>query len=83
MLSIVLYTISQMCVKVDACTLLIEKSRVSPLRFVSILKLELTAATLSVKISKMLKDEVDIHGDDEIFWANSKVFLGYINSDAR
>ena len=72
-----------MCVKVDACTLLIEKSRVSPLRFVSILKLELTAATLPVKISKILKNKVDIHVDDEIFWANSKVFLGYINSDAR
>ena len=41
----------------------------------------MTAATLSVKISKMLKNELDIHVDDEIFWTDSKV-LGYINSDA-
>ena len=54
------------------CTLLIAKSRVTSLKFVSIPRLELTAATLSVKISKMLKNELDIHVD-----------LGYINSDAR
>ena len=64
------------------CTLLIGKSRVAPLKFVSIPRLELTAATLSVKISKMLKNELDIHIDDEIFWTDSKVVLGYINSDA-
>ena len=47
--------------------------------FVSIPRLELTAATLSVKISKMLKNELDIHVDDEIFWTDSKVVLEYIN----
>ena len=31
----------------------------------------------------MLKNELDIHVDDEIFWTDSKVVLGYINSDAR
>ena len=65
------------------CTLLIGKSRVAPLKFVSIPRLELTAATLSVKISKMLKNELDIHVDDEIFWTDSKVVLGYINRDVR
>ena len=65
------------------CTLLIGKSRVAPLKFISIARVELTAATLSVKISKMLKNELDIHVDDEIFWADSKVVLGYINSDVH
>ena len=46
------------------CALLIGKSRVAPLKFVSILRLELTAA---VKISKMLKNVLDILVDDEIF----------------
>ena len=64
-------------------TLLIGKSRVAPLKFVSIPRYELTAATLSVKISKMLKNELDIHVDDEIFWTDSKVVLRYINSDVR
>ena len=62
------------------CILLIGKSRVAPLKFVSIARYELTAATLSVK---MLKNELDIHVDDEIFWTDSKVVLGYINSDVR
>ena len=65
------------------CTLLIGKSRVAPLKFVSVPRLELTAATLSVKISKMLKNELDIHVDDEIFWTNSKIVLGYINNDVH
>ena len=62
--------------------MLIGKSKIAPLTFVSIPRLELTAATLSVKISEMLKDELDIHVDDEIFWKDSKVVLGYINRDA-
>ena len=64
------------------CTLLIGKSRVVPFKFVSIPKLQLTAGTVSV-ISKMLKNELDIHFDVQIFWTDSKVVLGYINSDAR
>ena len=38
---------------------------------------------MSVKISKMLKNELDIHVNDEIFWTDSKVVLEFINSDAR
>ena len=30
----------------------------------------------------MLKNVLDIHVDDEILWTDSKVVLGYINSDA-
>ena len=40
----------------------------------------MAAAALSVKISKMLKNELDIPMDDKIFWTDSKVVLGYINS---
>ena len=55
----------------------------TPLKFMSIPRLELTAAALSVKISKMLREELDVHVDDEIFWTDSQVVLGYINSDVR
>ena len=66
------------------CCLLIGKSRVTPLNFkISILRLELTAAALSVKISKILREELEVHADDEIFWTDSQVVLAYINRDAR
>ena len=62
------------------CRFLIGKSRVTPLKFVSIPRLELMAAALSVKISKMLREELDVHVNNEVFWTDSQVVLGYINS---
>ena len=47
--------------------LLIGKSRVTSMKFISIPRIELTAAALSLKISKMLREELDLQVDDEIF----------------
>ena len=63
------------------CRFLIGKSRVTPLKFVLIPRLELMAAALSVRISKMLREELDVHVNNEVFWTDSQVVLGYINSD--
>ena len=65
------------------CCLIVGKSRVAPVKYVSIPKLELNAATLSVKISMMLKEELDIHITSESFWTDSQVVLGYINNESR
>ena len=65
------------------CILLIGKSRVVPFRLVSIPMLKLTAATLSVNISNMMENEMDIHVDNEIFWTDRKVILEYIDSGVR
>ena len=65
------------------CCLLIGKSRVTPPKFISIPRLELMAAALSVKVSKMLREKLDVHVDDEIFWTDSQVVLGYINNDVH
>ena len=43
------------------CYLIFGKSRVAPVSYVSISRVELTAATLSVKISMMLKEKLRIH----------------------
>ena len=61
----------------------IGKSQVVPLRFISIPQLELTAATLSVKVSRLISEEIDVHINDEIFWTDSQTVLGYINSDVQ
>ena len=42
---------------------------------------KLTAAALSVKIPKVSREELDVHVSDEIFWTDSQVVLGYIDSD--
>ena len=54
------------------------KSRVVPKKFISIPKLELTAALLFIKIACLLKKELDINCVDEVFLTDSKVVLGYI-----
>ena len=65
------------------CSLLIGKSRVSPIKYVSIPRLELTAETLSIKMSKLIKKELDIKDHEETYWTDSKVILGYINNEVK
>ncbi|XP_065108476.1 uncharacterized protein [Paramisgurnus dabryanus] len=65
------------------CTLVLAKARVAPSKVTSIPRLELAAAVVSTKISVMLKGELDIKIDEEVFWTDSQVVLGYINNDAR
>ena len=65
------------------CSLIFGKSRVAPVKYVSIPRLELTAATLSVKMSKMLREELGIDIGSEVFWTKSQIVLGYKNNDSR
>ncbi|XP_026101642.1 uncharacterized protein LOC113072978 [Carassius auratus] len=65
------------------CSLVLAKARVAPSKVTSIPRLELAAAVVSTKVSVMLKGELDIKIDEEVFWTDSKVVLGYINNDAR
>ena len=65
------------------CTLVMGKSRVAPLKPVTVLRLELTAAVCSVRISQQLRRELSYHVDQEYFWTDSKVVLGYISNESR
>ena len=65
------------------CSLIMGKARVAPKTFVSIPRLELVAAVLSVKISNMIKKELQLQELDEYFWTDSRVVLGYIANDTR
>ena len=65
------------------CSLVMGKARVAPLKTVTIPRLELTAATVSVKVASMLKEELDYDGLQDFYWTESKVVLGFINNESR
>ena len=65
------------------CSFVIGKSRVTPLKPVTIPRLELTAAITSVRVSEQLRKELPLENAEEIFWTDSKVILGYIANESR
>lgn len=62
---------------------LLGKARVTPLKAVTIPRLELTAAVLAVRVDVMLKAELEFELDDSIFWTDSTSVLRYINNEDR
>ena len=65
------------------CSFVIGKARVTPLKSVTVPRLELTAAVVSVRVSEQLRRELDVNITNEVFWTDSKVVLGYIANDVK
>ena len=65
------------------CELVMAKSRVTPSKPITIPRLELTAALLSVKVSSFLRKELQYGEITEVFWTGSEVVRGYVSNDAR
>ena len=65
------------------CSLVMGKSRVTPLKPVTIPRLELTAAVVASKIGCVLRKELEYEEVKETYWTDSKTVLGYISNDAR
>ena len=59
------------------------KARVAPLKQVTIPRMELTAALVSVRMSKYLCKELKYPSVGNFFSVDSKIVLGYINNEAR
>ena len=64
-------------------SLVMSKAKVTPKRVVTIPRLELSAAVLSVSVSRFLEKELDIPDLRHYFWTDSKVVLGYISNESR
>ena len=66
------------------CSFLLSKTRLAPLKSLSVPRLELTAATLAVKLDKMFRRELEIPTSCSMFWTDSTSVLHYIeNEDKR
>ena len=53
------------------------------MRTVTIPRLELTAATVSVRVASMLKEELDYEELQDLYWTDSNVVLGFINNESQ
>ncbi|XP_058445110.1 uncharacterized protein LOC131426420 [Malaya genurostris] len=65
------------------CSLIAAKSKVAPLKPWSIPKLELQACVLGMRLSKFVKESIDVPVSKIIFWTDSRTALAWINADPR
>ena len=65
------------------CSFIMAKSRTAPLQFVSVPRLELQAATIAVRMHRLILKEIDLVMSASFFWTDSKITLQYINNETR
>ena len=65
------------------CCLLMAKSRLAPIKQLTIPRLELTAATLAVRLDHMIRRELNLPIHSSTFWTDSTCVLQYVISEDR
>ena len=65
------------------CALVMAKARVTPKKVLTMPRLELMAAVTSVKISNLLREELQYDKCEEYYWTDSQIVLAYIQNNAR
>ncbi len=64
------------------CSFVMGKSRVAPLKQITIPRMELTAAVVAAKMDRMLKQELQLQLEDSVFWTDSLTVLQCIENEA-
>ncbi|XP_062537886.1 uncharacterized protein LOC134206213 [Armigeres subalbatus] len=65
------------------CALIGSKTRVAPLRFVSIPRLELQAAVIGVRLARSIVDSHKLKPSQRFLWSDSRDVICWLNSDHR
>ena len=65
------------------CSFVMGKSRLSPLKPVTIPRMELSAAVLSTRLDRMIREELEYRIDDSVFWTDSTCVLRYVENDEK
>ncbi|XP_044182749.1 uncharacterized protein LOC114952001 [Acropora millepora] len=65
------------------CSFLMGKSRLAPLKPLTIPRMELSAAVLSTRLDAMMRQELDIAIHNSFFWTDSTCVLRYLANDDR
>ena len=63
------------------CSFLMSKSRVAPIKKISIPRMELTAACVAVRVDQMIKRELELPVEETFFWTDSMTVLRYISNE--
>ena len=63
--------------------LIASKSRLCPVKQISIPRLELSTAVLSVKLDETIRNALNLDLLPSIFWSDSQIILAYINNETK
>lgn len=75
--------VSSNCRCQSTCSFVLGKSRVAPLKVVSIPRLELTAAVVAVKFNCLIRNEIEYPIQETFYWTDSTTVLQYIRNESR
>lgn len=65
------------------CTFVLGKARLTPMKQMTIPRLELTAAATAARLSNMILKEIDLPIDNVMFWTDSTCVLSYISNQEK
>ena len=66
-----------------SCALVMSRTRVAPLKQLTVVRLELQGAVLATRLAESITSALSLPIDDVYYWSDSQVVLGYINNEAR
>lgn len=65
------------------CSFVMAKSRLAPLKSITIPRLELMAAVVSTRLDKMFRTETNLPVHESVFWTDSTCVLRYIENESK